>query len=46
MFNPYSAESIAEAVEEYEKGECGRSELTVRNQIEELISLIAYDGKR
>lgn len=46
VFNPYSAESIAEAVEEYEKGECGRSELTVRNQIEELISLIAYDGKR
>jgi len=46
VFDPYSAASIVEAVEEYEKGECGRSELTVRNQIEELISLIAYDGKR
>ncbi len=45
VFDPYSAESIAEAVEEYEKGDCGRSELTVRNQIEELIDLIAYDRK-
>lgn len=46
VFNPYSAESITEAVEKYEKGECGRTALTVRNQIEELIDLIAYDRKR
>lgn len=46
VFDPYSAASIVEAVEEYEKGECRRSELTVRDQIEELIDLIAYDWKK
>ena len=46
VFNPYSAESITEAVEKYEKGECGQTALTVRNQIEELIDLIAYDRKK
>ena len=40
VFNPYSAESIAEAVIKYENGCTSKSELLIRNQIDELIELI------
>lgn len=39
-FNPYSPESIADAVMEYEKGQCPKSRLLIRNYINELIDLI------
>lgn len=39
-FNPYSPESIANAIEEYEKGGIHQSELLIHNQIDELIELI------
>ncbi len=41
VFNPYSAESIADAVMKYEIGEARKSELLIRNQINELIELIS-----
>ncbi len=41
VFNPYSAESIAEAVINYEKGESSKSELLIKNQIDEMIELIS-----
>ncbi len=41
VFNPYSAQSIAEAVERYENGQSIKSELIIHNQIEELIELIS-----
>lgn len=41
VFNPYSPESIAEAVVEYEKGGTDKSELLIHNQIDELIELIS-----
>lgn len=40
VFNPYSVESIAEAVVAYEKGESEKSELTIYNHIKELINLL------
>lgn len=40
VFNPYSAESIAEAVSAYESGNKNKSELTIYNQIDELVELI------
>lgn len=40
VFNPYSPESIADAVMEYEKGESQKSKLFIHNQIDELIELI------
>lgn len=41
VFNPYSAESIAEAVIAYEKGNTKKSELTIYNHIDELVNLLA-----
>ena len=41
VFNPYSADSIAEAVKKYENGGCVKSELLIRNQIDEIIGLIS-----
>lgn len=41
VFNPYSAESIADAVMKYEIGRARKSELLIRNQINELIELIS-----
>ncbi len=41
MFNPYSAESIANAVIHYERGYPRKSELIIYNHIEELVGLIA-----
>ena len=40
VFKPYSAESIVEAVMEYEKVRTRKSELTIYNHINELIELI------
>lgn len=40
VFNPYSADSIADAVQEYEKGEVNRSELKICNHINEMIDLL------
>lgn len=40
VFNPYSAEGIADAVIEYEKGNSMKSELTIYNHIEELVKLL------
>lgn len=40
MFNPYSAESIAEAVMAYECGNTKKSVLTIYNHIEELVKLL------
>lgn len=39
-FNPYSPESIADAVMRYEQSNCPKSELLIRNQIDELIQLL------
>lgn len=41
VFNPYSAESIADAVIQYEKGKSKKSELLIYNQISDLIELIS-----
>lgn len=41
VFNPYSPESIADAVMEYEDGCARKSELLIHNQIEDLIGLIS-----
>jgi hypothetical protein len=41
MFNPYSAESIANAVIHYERGYPRKSELIIYNHIEELVGLRA-----
>lgn len=41
VFNPYSAQSIADAVMEYEKGHSCKSELFIHNQIEDIITLIS-----
>ena len=40
VFDPYSAESIANAVMEYENGSAQKSELTIYNHIDELVNLI------
>ena len=40
VFNPYSPESIAEAVMAYEKGDLRKSELLIHNQIDDLIDLL------
>lgn len=40
VFNPYSAESIAEAVMAYENGSTKKSELTIYNHIDELVKLL------
>ncbi len=40
VFNPYSPESIADAVIEYEKGNPEKSILSIRNLIEELVELL------
>lgn len=42
VFNPYSAESIAEAVLTYENGNTKKSELTIYNHIDELVELLSY----
>ena len=39
-FNPYSSESIAEAIKEYERGESTKSQLLISNQIDILIKLL------
>lgn len=39
-FNPYSADSIAIAVQEYEKGGTNKSELKIYNHISEMIDLL------
>ena len=41
VFNPYSAESIAEAVLTYENGNTKKSELTIYNHIDELVELLS-----
>lgn len=41
MFNPYSAQSIAAAIERYEAGNSSKSRLKIYNQINDLVSLIA-----
>ena len=46
VFNPYSAESIADAVMEYEKGEARKSELTIYNHIDELIELLTANENK
>ena len=40
VFNPYSAESIANAVIAYERGKVKKSELTIYNHIDELVRLL------
>ena len=40
VFNPYSAESICDAVERYEKGASKPSELLLRDYIDELVDLL------
>ena len=40
VFDPFSAESIAEAVMKYEQGGTQKSELTIYNHIDELIELL------
>lgn len=40
VFNPYLAESIAEAVIGYEKGKYGKTELTIYNHINELVKIL------
>ena len=40
VFNPYSAESIAEAVLAYESSNAKKSELTIYNHIDELVKLL------
>lgn len=40
VFNPFSAESIADAIEKYEKGLYQKSELRINNMIDVLIELI------
>lgn len=44
--NPYSAQSIADAVEEYERGNFENSELLIHNHIDELIELITSHNKK
>lgn len=41
VFNPYSVDSIANAVQEYEKGKAKKSKLTIYNHISEMIDLLA-----
>lgn len=41
VFNPYSPESIADAVLKYEKGESSKSQLLIKNKIDEMIELIS-----
>lgn len=45
VFNPYSPDSIADAIIKYEEGEYSKSELIVRNQIDELIGLLVKNEK-
>ena len=40
VFNPYSVDSIANAVQEYEKGKTNKSKLTIYNHISEMIDLL------
>lgn len=40
VFNPYSAESIANTIMEYEKGNNKKSELLIYNHIDELIDML------
>ena len=40
VFNPYSAESVAEAVMAYERGNSNKSELSIYNHIDELVELL------
>ena len=44
-FNPYDANSIADAVEKYEKGHSKQSELLVSNEIDNLINLICTSSE-
>lgn len=41
VFDPYSAQSIAAAIERYEAGNSSKSRLKIYNQINDLVSLIA-----
>lgn len=43
VFNPYSADSIANAIMKYETGRGIKSELTIYNHIDELIELLTTD---
>lgn len=45
VFNPYSANSIADAVMRYEQGVSNSSELTIYNHIDELIELLSKTDK-
>ena len=44
VFNPYFSESIADAVERYERGNQKRSDLLTRNMVDEMIELITMSS--
>ena len=46
VFDPYSPESIADAIEKYERGRSIRSELLINNMIDELIELIVTSREK
>jgi len=46
VLNPYSSESIADAIEKYERGGSVRSELLIKNMIDELIELIVTSREK
>lgn len=46
VFNPYSSESIMDAVTRYENGENEKSELLIYNHIEELIKLLCNNSHK
>jgi glycosyltransferase involved in cell wall biosynthesis len=45
VLNPYSSESIADAIEKYERGGSVRSDLLIKNMIDELIELITTSSE-
>ncbi len=40
VFNPYSAESIADAIQEYETCKCSKSELKINNMMHEFLTIL------
>ena len=46
IFDPHQADSIVDAVEEYERGYAGKSVLNINNQIDELIELLITNQQR
>lgn len=40
VFDPYNPQSIVDAIIIYESGKCGKSELTIKNRIYDLIDLV------